>query len=37
MDWISLIEEVTQVPVYVAEDPISCVALGTGKVLRFYR
>ncbi len=30
-----LIEEVTRVPVYVAEDPISCVALGTGKVLEF--
>ncbi|MFL0250475.1 rod shape-determining protein [Clostridium neuense] len=30
-----LIEEVTRVPVYVAEDPISCVALGTGKVLDY--
>jgi rod shape-determining protein MreB len=23
------------VPVYLAEDPISCVALGTGKVLDY--
>ncbi|CAB1253950.1 rod shape-determining protein [Clostridium sp. MT-14] len=30
-----LIQEVTCVPVYVAEDPISCVALGTGKVLEY--
>lgn len=30
-----LIEQVTRVPVYVAEDPISCVALGTGKVLDY--
>jgi rod shape-determining protein MreB len=30
-----LIQEVTHVPVYVAEDPISCVALGTGKVLEY--
>ncbi|KOF57949.1 MULTISPECIES: rod shape-determining protein [Clostridium] len=30
-----LIEEITRVPVYVAEDPISCVALGTGKVLDY--
>lgn len=30
-----LIKEVTKVPVYVAEDPISCVALGTGKVLEY--
>lgn len=30
-----LIREVTKVPVYVAEDPISCVALGTGKVLEY--
>jgi len=30
-----LIEHVTKVPVYVAEDPVSCVALGTGKVLEF--
>jgi rod shape-determining protein MreB len=30
-----LIQEVTCVPVYVAEDPISCVALGTGKVLQY--
>ena len=30
-----LIREVTKVPVYVAEDPVSCVALGTGKVLEY--
>jgi rod shape-determining protein MreB len=30
-----LIQEVTKVPVYVAEDSVSCVALGTGKVLDF--
>ncbi|MDP4143426.1 MAG: rod shape-determining protein [Bacillota bacterium] len=30
-----LIEDVTKVPVYVAEDSISCVALGTGKALEF--
>lgn len=30
-----LIQEVTEVPVYLAEDPISCVALGTGKVLDY--
>jgi len=28
-----LLRKVTGTPVYVAEDPISCVALGTGKVL----
>lgn len=27
------IAEQTKVPCYVAEDPISCVAIGTGKVL----
>lgn len=30
-----LVQEVTCVPVYVAEDPVSCVALGTGKVLGY--
>ncbi|MEG1256493.1 rod shape-determining protein MreB [Clostridium sp.] len=30
-----LIEEVTHVPVYVAEDSVSCVAVGTGKMLDF--
>lgn len=30
-----LIEKVTKVPVYVAEEPISCVALGNGKVLDY--
>jgi len=30
-----LIQEVTKVPVYLAEEPISCVALGTGKVLDY--
>jgi rod shape-determining protein MreB len=29
------IQGITNVPVYLAEDPISCVALGTGKVLDF--
>ncbi|MBR4434793.1 MAG: rod shape-determining protein MreB [Clostridia bacterium] len=28
-----LIAEHTKVPCYIAEDPISCVAIGTGKVL----
>lgn len=30
-----LIEEYTKVPVYVAENSVSCVALGTGKALEF--
>ncbi|MBV4418741.1 rod shape-determining protein [Clostridium tyrobutyricum] len=30
-----LIQEVTSVPVYVAEDAVSCVAIGTGKVLEY--
>jgi len=30
-----LIQEVTKVPVYVAEDAVSCVALGTGKSLDY--
>jgi len=30
-----LVEKVTKVPVYVAEDAISCVALGTGEVLKY--
>jgi rod shape-determining protein MreB len=30
-----LIQEVTRVPVYVAEDAVSCVAIGTGKVLEY--
>lgn len=30
-----LIEEVTHVPVYVAEDSVSCVAIGTGKMLEY--
>ncbi|QAT38994.1 rod shape-determining protein [Clostridium sp. JN-9] len=30
-----LIQEETKVPVYLAEDPVSCVALGTGKVLEY--
>ena len=30
-----LIESVTKVPVYVAENPISCVALGTGESLNY--
>ncbi|MCB2289171.1 rod shape-determining protein [Clostridium sp. CS001] len=29
------IQEITKVPVYLAEDSVSCVALGTGKVLDF--
>jgi rod shape-determining protein MreB len=31
-----LIEEVTQVPVHVADEAVSCVALGTGKVLEYF-
>lgn len=31
----SLIESVTKVPVYVAEDAVSCVAIGTGKALEY--
>lgn len=30
-----LIQEVTKVPVYLSEDSVSCVALGTGKVLEY--
>lgn len=30
-----LIQDVTKVPVHVAEDAVSCVALGTGQVLDF--
>ncbi|MFD3158240.1 rod shape-determining protein [Haloimpatiens sp. FM7330] len=30
-----LIEERTKVPVYIADDSVSCVALGTGKMLDF--
>ncbi|MGG7165242.1 rod shape-determining protein [Clostridium ihumii] len=30
-----LIEEYTKVPVYIAENSISCVAIGTGKALDF--
>lgn len=30
-----LLSETTKVPVYVAEDAVSCVALGTGKVLDY--
>ncbi|GAA0177730.1 rod shape-determining protein [Clostridium sediminicola] len=30
-----LIESVTKVPVYVADDAISCVALGTGEALNY--
>lgn len=30
-----LIAEVTKVPVYVAENSVSCVALGTGKALEY--
>ncbi|GAA0770607.1 rod shape-determining protein [Clostridium subterminale] len=30
-----LIEQVTNVPVYVAEDSVSCVAIGTGKMLDY--
>jgi rod shape-determining protein MreB len=30
-----LIESVTKVPVYVAEDAVSCVAIGTGKALEY--
>lgn len=31
----SLIQQITSVPVYVADDAVSCVALGTGKVLTY--
>lgn len=30
-----LIQESTKVPVYVAEEAVSCVAIGTGKVLEY--
>ena len=30
-----LISSVTNVPVYVADDAVTCVALGTGKVLEY--
>lgn len=30
-----LLQDITKVPVYVAEEAVSCVALGTGKVLDF--
>jgi rod shape-determining protein MreB len=32
----ALIESVTKVPVYVAEDAVSCVAIGTGKALEYF-
>jgi rod shape-determining protein MreB and related proteins len=28
-----LLSEETEIPIHLAEDPMSCVALGTGKVL----
>ncbi len=31
-----LIEEVTKVPVIIADEAVSCVALGTGKVLEYF-
>jgi rod shape-determining protein MreB len=31
-----LLSEVTGVPAIVADDPLSCVALGTGMRLRVY-
>ncbi|HYK53635.1 MAG TPA: rod shape-determining protein, partial [Candidatus Eremiobacteraceae bacterium] len=31
----SLLSEVTGIPVIVAEDPMSCVAIGTGQRVRF--
>lgn len=30
-----LIEDITHVPVYIAEDSVSCVAIGTGKALEY--
>ena len=32
-----LISAATGIPVYVAEDPLSCVAIGTGRALEEYR
>ena len=32
-----VISEETKMPVLVAEDPLDCVAIGTGKALRQYR
>jgi rod shape-determining protein MreB len=31
-----LIESVTKVPVYVADDAVACVAIGTGKALEYF-
>jgi len=28
-----LLQETTRIPVFIAEDPLSCVARGTGQVL----
>jgi len=30
-----LIQKETGIPTYLAEDPLSCVVLGTGKALEF--
>jgi len=32
-----LLSAATGIPVYVAEDPLSCVAIGTGRALEEYR
>lgn len=32
-----VISEETKMPVLVAEDPLDCVAIGTGKSIRQYR
>ncbi|HLK55007.1 MAG TPA: rod shape-determining protein [Chthonomonadaceae bacterium] len=32
-----LLSAATSIPVYVAEDPLSCVAIGTGRALEEYR
>ncbi|HLI52157.1 MAG TPA: hypothetical protein VKU87_10190 [Thermomicrobiaceae bacterium] len=31
-----LLTEVTGVPCYVADDPLSCVAIGTGLALEYF-
>jgi rod shape-determining protein MreB len=32
-----VLREATGLPVFVADDPLSCVVLGTGKALENYR
>ena len=33
MDGLDILLSKTNLPVHIAEDPISCVAVGTGKAL----